>query len=291
MSRRTGKPELLVDPAWVEARLDDPSVRIIDCTVTLVPQPVGPSRVESGRAGWEAGHIPGAAYLHMTEDLSAPQGDMPYNLPSPEHMTALLRRIGVNQDTTVVLYGRTYPPAVTRAWWVLRASGVRDVRILDGGWQRWVAEGRPTTREVPAFPPGDFVASPVPELLADRDDVRAAIDDPRVLVVNALSPEQFRGTGGAHYGRPGRIPGSVNLPAMSLVDPETRRYRSFEELEVMFAAAGAFDHERVIAYCGGGIAASSTVFVLEMLGHPSPGLYDRSLLEWAKDPDLPTEVG
>jgi thiosulfate/3-mercaptopyruvate sulfurtransferase len=291
MGIRTRKPELLVEPAWLEARLDDPALRVIDCTVWMTPQPVGASLVTSGRAQWQAGHIPGAAYLHMTEDLSAPREGLPYNLPSAGHMTALLSRIGVNRDTTVVLYGGGYPSAVTRAWWVLRASGVRDVRILDGGWQRWVAEGFPTTTEVPEFPAGDFVASPIPGLVADRDAVKAALDDPGVLLVNALSPQQFRGTGGAHYGRPGRIPGSANVPSQDLIDPETRRYRPIDELARMFAKAGAFDHRRVIAYCGGGIAASATVFVLEMLGHPAVELYDLSLLEWSKDADLPMVSG
>ena len=291
MSKRVARTDLLVDPAWLEARLDDPRVRIIDCSVKLIPQPVGASRVESGRARWEAGHIPGAAYLHMTEDLSAPRDGLPYNLPSAGHMTALLSRIGVDNDTVVVLYGTTYPPAVTRAWWVLRASGVKDVRILDGGWQRWVAEQRPTSTEPPSFPVGNFVAAPVPEMVADRDEVKAGISDPDVAIVNALSPEQYRGDGGAHYGRPGRIPGSVNLPAMNLIDPQTRRYRPLDELEKMFAAEGVLDRKRVIAYCGGGIAASSTVFTLELLGHPNAALYDKSLLEWANDPDLPLQTG
>lgn len=291
MSDRTHKPGMLVDTAWLEAHLDDPKVRIIDCTVKLIPQPVGPSRVESGRARWEAGHIPGAAYLHMTEDLSAPRDGLPYNLPSTGHMTALLSRIGVDNDTTIVLYGTAYPPAITRAWWVLRASGVQDVRILDGGWQRWVAEGRPTSIDIPTFRAGNFVASQRPELIADRGAVRDAIDDPGALLVNALSQDQFRGTGGAHYGRAGRIPGSVNVPTMNLIDPQTHRYRPLSELEAMFAAEGAFERERVIAYCGGGIAASSTVFVLEMLGHPNAALYDKSLLEWSNDPELPMETG
>jgi thiosulfate/3-mercaptopyruvate sulfurtransferase len=291
MNNRTPRPEMLVDPAWLEARLDDPKVRIIDCTVKLIPQPVGPSRVESGRAGWESGHIPGAAYLHMTEDLSAPRDGLPYNLPSAQHMTALLRKIGVDGDTIIVLYGAAYPPAITRAWWVLRASGVKDVRILDGGWRRWVDERRPTSTEVPTFPAGNFIAAQVPGLIAGRDTVKDAMDDPGTLLVNALSPDQFRGTGGAHYGRPGRIPGSVSLPTMTLFDPQTQRYRPLAELETMFAAKGAFDRERVIAYCGGGIAASTTVFVLQMLGHPNASLYDQSLLEWSNDPELPMETG
>lgn len=283
---------MLVDPEWLAARLQDPSVRVVDCTVGMVPQPVGASKVTSGREAWREGHIPGAAYLHMTEDLSAPRGEaMPYNLPPTEHMTALLQGLGVNRDTTLVLYGAGYPPAVTRAWWVLRASGVRDVRILDGGWRRWVAEGHPVSTEVPVFAPGDFSANPDPRLIADRETVREALDAAGVLLINALSAPQFHGTGGAHYGRPGRIPGSVSLPSAELIDPATRRYRSPEELRKMFAELGAFDHGRVIAYCGGGIAASATVFALALLGHPDVALYDASLLEWSADATLPMEAG
>lgn len=282
---------MLVDPDWLEARLADPAMRVIDCTVGMVPQPVGASKVTSGREAWREGHIPGAAYLHMTEDLAAPRPGMPYNLPPAERMTSLLQGLGVNRDTTVVLYGAGYPPAVTRAWWVLRASGVRDVRILDGGWRRWVAEGRAVSTEAPVFAPGDFVASPDPRLIADRETVRAALGEAGVLLINALSPPQFQGSGGAHYGRPGRIPGSVNLPSAELIDPATRRYRTPGELRKMFTDLGAFEHGRVIAYCGGGIAASATVFALALLGHPDVALYDASLLEWSADETLPMEAG
>ncbi len=282
---------MLVDPDWLAARLGDPSVRVIDCSVGLVPQPVGASLVTSGRDAWREGHVPGAAYLHMTEDLSAPREGLPYNLPPAERMTALLQGIGINQDTTVVLYGTGYPPAVTRAWWVLRASGVRDVRILDGGWRRWVSEGHPVSTEAPVFSRGDFVAGTDHRLVADRETVRQALGAADVLLVNALSPQQFQGTGGAHYGRPGRIPGSVNLPSAELVDPATRRYRTPEELRKIFVELGAFDHGRVIAYCGGGIAASATLFALALLGHPDVALYDASLLEWSADETLPMETG
>lgn len=283
---------LLVDPAWLAARLADPRLRIFDVTVGMQPQPVGASRIISGRQGWAAGHIPSAGYLHMTEDLSAPRADMPYNLPPPAQMTALLQRHGVNQDSVIVVYGgEGHASAITRAWWVLRASGAADVRLLDGGLKRWVAEGHPLAREAPSFPPGDFVARAQPEMLADRGAILAALDDHGAVLVNALTPEQFRGSGGARYGRAGRIPRSVNLPSQALLDPATGRWRGREELQAMFRAAGLPDEARVITYCGGGIAASATIFALHLLGRAEARLYDASLLEWARDETLPMEVG
>jgi thiosulfate/3-mercaptopyruvate sulfurtransferase len=285
------KPFLLVEPQWLESHLNDRDLRIIDCTVWMTPRPVGPSIVTSGRDHWRQGHIPGAAYLHMVEDLSAPRDGLPYNLPSTEHVTAVLRRIGVDTGMTLVLYGAGYPPAVTRCWWVLRASGVADVRILDGGWPRWIAEGRPVSTVEPEFPPGNITLTPNRDMVAGFTDVAAKLEDASALIINALTPEQHAGTGGAHYGRPGRIPGSVNVPTRQLYDPETLLYRPIEELRAQFAEAGAFDREHVIAYCGGGIAASTTAFILELLGHPRTALYDQSLLEWSNKPDLPMETG
>ena len=110
-------------------------------------------------------------------------------------------------------------------------------------------------------------------------------------MLNALTDEQHRGTGGVTYGRPGRIAGSTNVPARELVDPETHAYLPLDVLRAKFAAAGALDAKRVVTYCGGGIAASSDAFVLVLLGHPGVALYDASLSEWAADPALPMETG
>jgi len=119
----------------------------------------------------------------------------------------------------------------------------------------------------------------------------AAFGDDRACVLNALTEEQHRGTGGVTYGRPGRIAGSVNVPARELVDPETHAYLPAELLRARFAAAGALDARRVITYCGAGIAASSDAFALMLLGHEDVAVYDASLSEWAADPSLPMETG
>jgi thiosulfate/3-mercaptopyruvate sulfurtransferase len=282
---------LLVGGDWLQGRLDDPRVRVIDCTVWMTPQPVGPSRLESGRPHYDAGHVPGAAFLSMSPDLAAPGGPTPYSLAPADAVAERLRAIGVDDDTTLVVYAASGPMVATRTWWALRASGACDVRVLDGGWQAWVAEGRPVSVETPVRAEGRFRGLPSPGLRAAREDVLRAMHEPGTQLLNALSPEQFRGTGGAHYGRPGRIPGSLNLPFASTWDPATGRFRPPSVLRRLAVEAGLDDASRVVHYCGGGIAASGTLFVLELLGHRNGTLYDHSLLEWSADPALPMVTG
>jgi thiosulfate/3-mercaptopyruvate sulfurtransferase len=289
MAQRRHQPELLAEPDWLEANLGNPKVRIIDCNVVMHTQPVGPSVIESKRADWATAHIPGAAYLHMTEDLSAPRGHLIYNLPSADHMTEKLQSIGIDDDTTIVLYGAAKAGSVPRAWWVIRASGAHDVRILNGGWERWLKEGRPVSSELPVFARGNFVARTDQPRVAGKDYVLEVLGDPSVLLINALNAAQHKGDY-FRYGRPGRIPGSVNVPSGDL-QSEDGGYRQLAELEQLFAAAGAEEAKRIITYCGGGIAASNTCFVLEMLGYDNVAMYDQSLNEWGNDPSLPMQVG
>jgi thiosulfate/3-mercaptopyruvate sulfurtransferase len=257
----------------------------------MVAQTVGASIVKSARPDYLKGHIPGADYVHMVDDLSDSGGPFPYALAGAEHISALLRGFGVNNGDTIVLYGAAWPQVVTRAWWVLTISGAEDVRILDGGWQGWVAAGLPVSKDLPAKRVGNFKGHRIASMLATRADVEKAMQDGSTCVLNALTPEQFTGTGGAHYGRPGRIPGSVNVPNRDLIDPSTGRYRPLKEISAMFERTGVLDQDRIITYCGGGIAASGASFALAMLGHDNVALYDGSLLEWSKDPELPLVVG
>jgi thiosulfate/3-mercaptopyruvate sulfurtransferase len=280
---------LLVSPAWLERRLDDPDVRILDCTTYMTPQAVGPSRITSGRPDWAREHIPGSDHVCMVEDLSDPAGAFPYTLPSEAQLEQLLSRLGIGNAHHVVLYGAAHPMVVTRAWWVLTALGHDRVSVLDGGWERWKREGRPTTSAHAPRPAASFVARRRAEMIADADTVARASTQGACLV-NALSGEQFAGTGGAHYGRPGRIPGSVSVPARDLVDAQTMTWLPLDALARRFAQAGIGEAETpVITYCGGGIAASLTLFALRLLGHERVALYDNSLLEWSADPARPME--
>ena len=162
---------------------------------------------------------------------------------------------------------------------------------MDGGFQKWSAEGRSVdTGPGTPRPPTRFTARAPRPLMADKAEVLAAIGNGAVCTINALRPEQHTGTGGVQYGRPGRIAGSVNVAATALVDPATNAFLPAETLRAKFAAVGAMDR-KVITYCGGGIAASADALVLTMLGHRDVKLYDASLSEWVKDAALPMEVG
>jgi thiosulfate/3-mercaptopyruvate sulfurtransferase len=283
------KTDLLVDPAWLEAQLGNPSVRVFDCTLTRVPQPDGASLWESGREAWEESHIPGAFYLHMIDDLSAPKGTIPYGLPESDAVSELLSSFGVPADGTIVLYGNGGQSVVHRIWWVFKATGVGDVRVLDGGWQRWRDEGRPVESGSPSLQPTAEKASlrPQPTMKVERDDVIRALDEPDTLLVHALTVEQFTGTGGQVYRRAGRIPGSINIPAATLLQTDSVCFRPVDELRAMFSAAGVDHASTIIPYCGGGIAATTVLLGLTIAGYQDVRLYDGSLLDWTADPNAP----
>jgi len=279
---------LLVTPEWLHAHLDDPSVRVLDCTTWMTPQPVGPSTITSGKPDWLRAHIPGSDHVCMVHDLSDPAGAFPYTLPADDQIAALLSRLGIGNAHHVVLYGAAQPMVVTRAWWVLTALGLPRVSVLDGGLPRWRREGRPLTDAVTTRAPAAFQPRRDAAMVADAERVARAVAGSGERLVNALSPEQFAGTGGAHYGRPGRIPGSVNVPARDLVDPVAMDWLPLAAIQARMEAAGLGNpSEPVITYCGGGIAASVTFFALRLLGRDNVALYDNSLLEWSADPARP----
>ncbi|MBC8279375.1 MAG: hypothetical protein H8E48_01185 [Chloroflexi bacterium] len=143
----------------------------------------------------------------------------------------------------------------------------------------------------PSYPPAIFHARPRTGLMADRNEVLAAIGNGATCVINALSHDQHLGAGGSNYGRPGRISESVNVPAGDLTDPVTHAYLPSDQLAERFANVGADSASRVIAYCGGGIAASNDAFILTLLGYENVAVYDASMSEWAADPSLPMQTG
>ena len=284
-------PEFLIDTAALERQLGDPALRIFDCTTNLIPDPKTTYQAVPARAEFEKGHIPGAQFIDLQADLSERNQRLRFMLPPAGDFAAAMSRFGVGEGTRVVLYSTSTPQWATRVWWLLRVFGFDEAAVLDGGWQKWSREGRPV-ESGPARPrpPGHFVIREQRPLMVGKEQVQQAIGDGSVCTLNALSPEQHAGTGGNTYGRPGRIKGSVNLPAAHLIDPATSAFLPAAELSRRFEGVGAFGKE-VITYCGGGIAASADAFALVMLGHPNVKLYDASMSEWATDPVLPMETG
>jgi len=284
-------PDYLVGTAWLAEHLHDPDVLVFDCTTHLIPDPKITYQVVPGREDFEKGHIPGAQFVDMLRDVSDTSHRFRFMRQAPEDFAAAMRGLGVNNRSRVVTYSTANAWWATRLWWLLRVFGFDNAAVLDGGWQKWAREDRPVETG-PATPrsPGDFVVREVRDLMVDRQQVLAAIGDGAVCTLNALAPQQHTGTGGNSYGRPGRIAGSVNLPAAHLLNPETNEFLPADELRRRFADVGALDRP-VITYCGGGIAASADALVLVMLGHDHVKLYDASLSEWASDPSLPMETG
>lgn len=284
-------PEFLVETGWLAEHLGDPGVVVLDGTVHLVPDPPRAYRVVSGRADFEAGHIPGAQFVDLQADLSDNTQKLRFMTPSAEQFAASMGRLGVGPATRVVLYSTANAWWASRVWWLLREFGFDNAAVLNGGFQAWVQEQRPvetgsgTARAAAAFP-----VRPRRHLMADKAEVLAAIGNGAICTLNALRPEQHAGSGGVSYGRPGRIAGSLNVPAAALIDPQTNRYLPADALRAKFDSVGAMDRQ-VIAYCGGGIAASADALILTMLGHTNVRLYDASLSEWVADASLPMETG
>ena len=173
---------------------------------------------------------------------------------------------------------------------MLRAIGFDNAAILDGGFDKWAAEGRPTEAGEARYAPARLEARPRPALFVGKAEVQAAIGDAATCTINALAPDLHSGEN-PRYGRPGRIPGSVNVPVAALVDPAAMTFRAPGDVAARFAEVGADRSKRIILYCGGGIAATLDAFLLHQLGYGNLAVYDASMNEWAKDTTLPIEVG
>jgi two-component system, NtrC family, sensor kinase len=283
-------PEFLVETEWLKAHLGDSDLRILDCTVHIVFDPQAMFTIAPGRDDFERGHIPRAQFVDLTTQLSDTSHPVPLMAPSPSQFASVMGRLGVENGCRVILYSAQNAYWATRVWWLFRVFGCDNAALLNGGWQRWRREGRPIeTGPARQPPPARFNISELRPLMASKADVLAAIADPAVCIINALPEDQFLFTSGVHYGRPGHITGSLNVPSENLLHSETNEFLPAAELRRRFERVGAFERP-VITYCGGAIAASADAMALVMLGHPDVKLYDGSLLEWAADPSLPMEV-
>lgn len=283
-------PQWLIETGTLERQLGDPALRILDCTVYLKPVDGGGVRPSSGHDDWARAHIPGSGYADLLGELSDRDNPLPVMMPPAEQFASAMSRHGVGEGTRVVLYDTSNGIWAARVWWMLRAFGFDAAAVLNGGWIKWTAEGRAVSDEPPRHPPAQFIARPRPWLIASKQDVIDALEGKQRCLVNALSEDEFAGRV-SRVARPGRIPGSVNVPASALVDPQTNALRSGDELRATFQQSGALDQKRVITYCGGGIAAAGDAFALALLGVHDVALYDGSLVEWTQDASLPMETG
>ncbi|MGE0824223.1 MAG: sulfurtransferase [Candidatus Binatia bacterium] len=288
------EPHALVQTEWLAEHLNDKNLRIFDCTTHLLPADAttdAPYRIIPGKAEYDQGHIPGAGFLDIQGELSDNTTKLRFMLPSAEQFASVMSRYGVGDDARVILYSAGSIMWATRVWWMFRAFSCDNAAVLDGGWEKWQAEGRPVSTAPCTYSPATFHARLRPGLFVGKDHVAATLHDAKTVAVNALPPDLHRGEGPSRYGRAGRVPGSVNVPAATLLDQKTKTFVPLADAQAKFNAAGIEKDKHVIAYCGGGISATVDLFLLHQLGYDDITLYDGSMGEWAKDESLPIEKG
>src|SRR5579884_1490757 len=273
-------PEVLVDADWVQAHLNDPNVRLIE--------------VDVDTRAYEQGHIPGAVGFNWQKDLQ----DQVMRAPvSREQLEALLSRAGVSNDTTIVLYGDNNNWFAAWALWILKYYGHRDVRLLDGGRVKWLADNREQTRNVPSYSPASYsVQAPHSDIRALRDQVLLSLGRNGFALVDVRSPAEYSGEliapanlpqEGAQRG--GHIPGAANIPWGTAVR-EDGTFKSADELRQIYGSKGVTPDKEVIAYCRIGERSSHTWFALHyLLGYPHVKNYDGSWTEWGSLIGVPIE--
>ncbi|MFL6751715.1 MAG: 3-mercaptopyruvate sulfurtransferase [Sphingomicrobium sp.] len=272
----------LVSTEWLADFLREPGLAVIDSSWHM------PASRRSGREEYLAAHIPGARFLDI-DALSDAENPAPHMLPRAADFAAAMEELGIEHDHDIVVYDNSPLRTAARGWFMLRHFGAREVAILDGGFQKWVAEGRPTESGEPAPRTARFEPRQRADDIVTKQRILAGSHDP---LLDARGAGRFEGSepdprpGVA----PGHIPGAKNLPFAALYNDDGT-FKSREELTRLFAGAGIDPARPFIASCGSGVTANSLIFAAHLLGNDSVSLYDGSWSEWGADPATPKALG
>jgi len=276
----------LVSAAELARHLDDSSWVVVDCRFDL-------SNPASGREAYVAGHIPGARYAHLDEDLSSPitprTGRHP--LPGVEPMATTLCRWGIDATTQVVAYDAGNGAYASRLWWLVRWLGSDRVAVLDGGFKAWTDAGLRVTTDLPAVSPARFTASPRSDMLVDAAAVGRHAADPSWRVVDARAPERYAGDVEPLDTKAGHVPGARNYAFTGNLGPDGRFLPPGELKSRLSVPLGEVPADRAIMMCGSGVTACHNLLALEVAGLKGAKLYAGSWSEWIRDPARPIALG
>ena len=272
----------LVSTEWLAEHLGEPDLVVVDSSWHM------PASGRSGRDEYLQAHIPGARFLDIDEvaDRSNPA---PHMLPSAQDFGAAMEKPGIGRDDRIVVYDNSPIHTAARGWFTLRHFGAGDIAVLDGGFQKWLAEGRPTESGEPRPRDARFEPQEKHDEVVAKAEILAGMRDP---LLDARGKGRFEGTeADPRPGiAPGHIPGARNLPFVALYNDDGT-FKSVDELKRLFAEAGTDPAKPFIASCGSGVTANSLIFAAHLLGNESARLYDGSWSEWGADPATPKAIG
>jgi thiosulfate/3-mercaptopyruvate sulfurtransferase len=276
----------LIETEELAAELGAPDLIVFDASWHL------PGDCKDARAEYLDEHIPGALFFDIDE-IADTRSSLPHMLPPPEKFSSRMRSMGVGDGSRIVVYDSKGIFSAARVWWTFRVMGVEDIAVLNGGLPKWKAEGRPLESGAPPMrTTRHFTSRRNADLVRDAADVKAALKDGSAEIVDARSPDRFKGS--APEPRPGlrsgHIPGSVNVPYGKLLKPDGT-LKDPAELEALFRRAGVDLSKPVVTSCGSGITASVLALALAEIGHRKTAVYDGSWAEWGADQSLPVETG
>jgi thiosulfate/3-mercaptopyruvate sulfurtransferase len=286
--------ELLVETSWLSEHLNDPQTRIVDMrgyVRTVEHDGVQDALYIGARDEYEQGHIPGAVYIDWSSDIVDLDDTVEAQIAPPARFAEVLGNLGIGDQHLVVIYD-AHPTSqfATRLWWALNYYGHKGVVVLNGGLTKWRSEGRPLAESIPVYPVATFTPKVQPQLRATALEVLAHLGQEDAVLIDARDRGQYSGAIARGQGRRGHIPGALSIPRDEVIDPTSGTFRSNEELTHLFSKAGVQPEQHVVAYCNGGVAATTILFSLALLGYDNLTNYDGSWNEWGSRQDLPTEV-
>ncbi len=279
------RSSVLVDAVWLKNNLDNPDIRVLE---------LGQSREDFGRS-----HIPTAQYLDWLTDITDPELPERYMILSQQAMEALMSRVGISQDSTVIIYDTLTNRLSARMFWTLRYYGHQDIRILDGGMQAWKLAGFDLVSDITEVAKSEYKIDQInEEYLADKDYIQSRLKNDQFSLVDGRPEDQYTGKisgkvfhSGTEHQRKGHIIGAHNVP-WSLNFNEDGTFKSVQDLRFLYETHGVTQDKSIVTYCNEGLHASPPWFVLtELLGYQNVRLYDASMAEWGNTQDTPIVQG